>query len=364
MHWPSHGGQPSKINEKWGLPADHKLLDFSANLNPLGPPEWLAEEIHKQMSMLAVYPDPDYEQARGAIAHDEQIDPSQVLLTNGGAEAIFLAAVCPPRTSSIRKKALIVQPTFVEYERACQQAQLQVEHVYLDVQDRFGFPITEILHKIDYYDLLFLCRPNNPTGTIVEKESIQQLLEKGLRTGTTVVIDEAFIDFASAHKLTSYIQHYPNLLLLRSLTKMYTIPGLRLGYVLAQKETIQRLKEQQIPWSVNALSAGLVESLLADKHFLQDTQDWLHSETERIVPELERLHYSVSPTQANFYVLQDQQQVQQTEAWFHYLLQKGILARHTVNFMGLDGRFLRFALRSKEENDYLLHVLAEGRRGR
>lgn len=358
MEWPNHGGQPATIKQLFKLSNEKQMLDFSANLNPLGPPKWLKEALGDISESLSQYPDPTYTQLKEAIAHFEGLKPDQVLVSNGGAEAIFLAA-----KHIEGKSALIVQPTFVEYEKACQHYHVQTEDVFLDIHEDFSFPLEQVVAKMNEVQAVFICRPNNPTGTVIEEEVIRILLDEGLKTGTTIIIDEAFVDFLPEKLigLTRWINDYTNLILLRSLTKMYTIPGLRIGYMMADPETIQALRSYQIPWSVNAMVAALTPRLLDDQDFIKNTREWLSSQLHYVSHELERLEFYVSPTQVNFYLLQDRKNSlggeQRTHELFLFLLEQGIVARHTHNFKGLNGDFLRLAVRSQEENQQLIRAL-------
>jgi threonine-phosphate decarboxylase len=354
MEWPNHGGQPTAMKRLFNLSQDKQMLDFSANLNPLGPPKWLKGALGDISESFSQYPDPTYAQVNEALAKFEGLERDQVQVTNGGSEAIFLVA-----KHFEGKKALIVQPTFVEYEKACQHYHVETEDVFVDIQEGYAFPLEQILAKIDEVQAVFICRPNNPTGTVVVEEAIQSLLEKGLETGTTIIVDEAFVDFLPDKiiGLTKWINRYPNLILLRSLTKIYTIPGLRIGYIMADSKAVQTLRSYQIPWSVNSIVATLTPRLLDDQEFIRETKEWLNTQLNYILYELERLEFNVSPTQVNFYLLQDRKNPKQTHKLFLFLLEQGILARHTHNFKGLNGAFLRLAVRSLEENKELVRAL-------
>lgn len=356
--WPNHGGQPEKMKRLFKISEGKELLDFSANLNPLGPPEWLRYALMQGYERLTRYPDPSSLEAKKAIAHFEGVEKEQILVTNGGAEAIFLAA---KRFEG--QKALIIQPTFGEYERACQHYHIEMEDVFLDPQDEFRFPFQQVCKKIIGVQVVFICRPNNPTGTLVEEELLKRVLERGLETKTSIVVDEAFVDFLpdSFTSLTHWIDTYPNLILLRSLTKMYTIPGLRVGYVMAQSHVIEELEKNQIPWSVNAFADTIVPKLLEDGQFVARTREWLQLQLQEVRSVINHLEFYISPTKVNFYLLKDQKQPLHTEKLFAFLIEQGILARHTHNFKGLAGHYLRFAVRSDAENKELLRVLRKWR---
>jgi threonine-phosphate decarboxylase len=356
MEWPNHGGQPETMRQLFKMEKDREILDFSANINPLGPPSWLKETLRNHYDTITCYPDPTYLSSSVSVANYEGIDEGQVLVTNGGAEAIFLVA-----KYFEKGKALIVHPTFMEYERACHHYHIDVEDVFYEPKNGFQLPLTSIREKLTKTDVIFLCRPNNPTGTVVKEEDLRLLLEEGKKTGTTIVVDEAFVDFlpSSIPSLVKWLRTYSNLILLRSLTKMYTIPGLRIGYMMANEPIINALKDEQIPWSVNSLADALVPKLLEDTSFVEKTKGWLKEQSQYVFKSLTDLDFHIYPSSVNFYILQDKKK--NTNDLFQFLLRHGILTRHTHNFKGLNGEFIRIAIRSKEENEQLVSVLKKWR---
>jgi threonine-phosphate decarboxylase len=353
--WPSHGGRPEQVLPRFGLAVEREVIDFSANLNPLGPPAWLPERLAASLAELGVYPDPDYTAAREAIARAEGLAPGQVRLTNGGAEAIFLAAAWLAQLSV--REAVIVQPSFCEYARACRHYGIAVRHLAL-VEDSFHLDEARALNAMRSADAVFLCRPNNPTGTLVERGLVECMLAVGQRHGTTLVMDEAFIDFVTPdERLTPLLARYDNLLLLRSMTKLYAIPGLRLGYLLANEATIARIAALQLPWSVNAIAAALVEPLLQDHDYLQRTQAWLDAERPWLQRELKALGLRVVPSRANFLLLQDADS-RPMSALLEHLARQDAAARHTYNFVGLEGAWLRVAVRTRQQNERLVAAVS------
>ncbi|WP_372611868.1 threonine-phosphate decarboxylase CobD [Halomonas sp.] len=352
--WPSHGGEAAPLLLRHGLPRDLPLLDFSANLNPLGSPAWLAEQLMNALAGVERYPDPTYRRACEAIAEAEGVTPEEVLLTNGGAEAIFLASAL-----HARRRAVIVQPTFSEYARACGQYGLSVSSLELGGEG-FELDEREAQRAMAHCEVLFLCRPNNPTGTLVPQLVVERLLAVGLKHGSTLVIDEAFIDFVVPdERLTPLLACYPNLVLLRSLTKYYAIPGLRLGYLLGSADNVACLRELQMPWSVNHLAASLPPFLLADQEFPARTHRWFGAEQPWLQDRLSAVGLRVVPSRTNFFLVQPAAGPGGTDFLFEFLLRSGILARHTRNFPGLEGEWLRLALRDSAENAQLVSVLKE-----
>ncbi|GGK32454.1 threonine-phosphate decarboxylase [Caldalkalibacillus thermarum] len=363
MQWPSHGGQPERLRKMFGLAAARPVLDFSANLNPLGPPDDVPELLAKAFDQVRRYPDPHYEEPRQAIARAEGVPDGQVLLTNGGAEAIFLVAHWLQG-----KRALLVHPTFGEYERACRQHGLKVTSLFLANPPCFEWPLEQIVEHLADADVLFVAHPNNPTGTMLRPSALHLILEAARQHDCYVVIDEAFVDFLPQHaSCTPWLREHPHLILLRSLTKMFTIPGLRLGYVLADEAVIRELAERQMPWSVNALAANLLPHLLANHEFIARTRRWLAVETDYLKSSLSALGFETSPFNANFYLVRDgragrwskEKAVTEAERLLAFLLGRGIVARHTHTFKGLEGGWLRLAVRSREENAQLIRSLSD-----
>lgn len=358
-HWPSHGGQPAALLRRFGLPDAHPVEDFSANLNPLGPPEWVANALTTSIASLAHYPAPDYRVAREAIAAYHGVTPEQVLLTNGGAEAIFLAAA-----RYAGKRAAIVTPGFGEYARACRAHRLSITYIALSAPT-FELDLDALMASLKGISVLFLCRPNNPTATLIPLSTMQALLARTAAIGCDVVVDEAFVDMTVEEgeraSLTPLLAEYPHLLLLRSMTKFYTLPGLRVGYVLAPSVAIQTLAVHQPPWSVNQMAAALVAPLLRDAAFAEQTRSWLNQQHPLMAASLPTKGLDVVTSTTNFFLARPNNTLRErgltSNVLFERLLRNGILVRHTHNFAGLDGDWVRIALRGATANQRLLKVL-------
>ena len=361
--WPSHGGQAKALLAHFGLPANYRLEDFSANLNPLGPPAWVRDWLTKQLAGLEYYPAPDYCAACHAIAAQHQLQPEQVLLTNGGAEAIYLAAAL-----HADQRAAIINPSFGEYARACHAHRLSISEIALPAP-HFSLDVDALLASLNDVDVLFLCRPNNPTATLIDFSAMQTILARTAAIGCRVVVDEAFVDMVGETvgetpqqgSLAPLLARYSHLMLLHSMTKLYTLPGLRLGYLLADAATVQAVQAHQPPWSVNHLAAELVAPLLADDVFVRRTQRWLATERPRMAQALTQLGLEVVPSQACFFLIrpgvEQRGQGITSDILFERLLRRGVLVRHTHNFIGLDGEWLRVALRDAPANQRLISVL-------
>lgn len=351
--WPQHGGDSASIKAvllKKGI-KEQDFLDFSANLNPLGTPDEMRKAMHKSIDFRCnVYPDPDYPEEKAILAEFEGVKKKNLLLTNGGAEAILLVSKLFQNG-----KAGIFQPTFSEYERACISHDVHVCYLRLD-------DLNNNLPTLQKYDVLFLCRPNNPTGVMIEKKTIQKLLENAQLNNTYAVIDEAFIHFIDNQNesLDDLLEHYSNLIIIRSLTKIYAVPGIRSGYILAHERIISKLETLTVPWSVNSVALAMIHALPHTYGHLKETKNWLKDEWRWLKAELQALTFKPSETRVNFYLLKDPK-LENHEPLLLFLANEGILARHTNNFPLIEGSSVRLAVRTRDENSRLLTALKKWR---
>lgn len=359
MNWPSHGANPHYLYESFNLPFPEKYIDFSVNVNPFGKPDSIAQNWSSWLSLVSNYPDPKVRRLTTAIAKREQICEEMVLIGNGGAELIFLIGMYLQND-----RVVIVQPAFSEYEEACTVNGCEVFYHQL-TEDKWRFSATEVMATINNTasKAIFLCTPNNPTGVVYDQTEVSKLISLCYEKDVKVIIDEAFYDFYSQEETYSqYVNEFPNLIVIRSLTKMYAIAGLRLGYVLAHKTIIKQLSNHQPHWSVNnlAIEAGLV--CLEETDFVQSTVNTINEERERLFTFFSEFDFAYSNSLVNFYLLKDKTVTDQLPL-FQFLLKKGLVPRHTANFPGLDGNWLRFAIKQRHENDLLLEALKQWRAG-
>lgn len=353
MKWPPHGSNPQYLYKEIGIPIPEHLIDFSANINPLGPPRELRQKWSDFYEKITDYPDPNASSLREMIADKEGIPSDFVLMGNGGAELITLMG-----RMLTRKNVVIIEPAFSEYEKACRANGCHIVHY--QAEEPSWQPLEEELFAcLKNMDAIFLCNPNNPTGVVYSREFITRLLNECRSNEVLLVVDEAFHDFQSQYDhLTPLLGKYENLIILRSMTKMYAIPGLRLGYVLASSAIIQGLAESQPHWSVNALAMEAGIECLKDANFVEDSALYIENERKKLFTFFENFGFAYSPSRVNFYLLRDPEHEDQYP-FFEFLLHKGIVPRHTFNFPGLEGRWLRFAIKGEKENRRLLEVLLE-----
>ncbi|MFA1821986.1 threonine-phosphate decarboxylase CobD [Virgibacillus oceani] len=353
MTLPSHGSNPAYLYEAYALPMPAEIIDFSVNLNPFGPPFKLKEKWPSWFMLIEDYPDPQGKELIKIISEMESIDTSSILLGNGGAELITLVA------SHFSGKSIgITQPAFSEYEKTARAYGCHITYIHLP-DDDWQLNTEEISSQLDAVDALFICHPNNPTGVSYSQTDLLNVLKACEKYRCYLIVDEAFLDFLEeGQSLASFITESSYLIILRSLTKMYSIAGLRLGFLMTNPHLLGKLKSIQPHWSVNTLALEAGKAALKDKTYVRKTKQFIHGERKRIMRDLNKLGYHLSDSKVNFYLLRDPSLHNQSSL-LQYLLKKGIVPRHTENYPGLDGRYLRFAIRQQSENNILLEALAK-----
>ncbi|WP_270180080.1 threonine-phosphate decarboxylase CobD [Alkalihalobacillus sp. CinArs1] len=355
MTLPSHGSNPHYLYKSLNLTKPDRYSDFSANLNPIGPPLELKERWNDSFEAITTYPDPKALSLTKKLANEWNVDEANVLIGNGGAELISLVG-----RFLAGKRVCIVQPTFSEYENACRSNGCEVLNHSLEEGD-WELDAASIINKMKQVDALFLCSPNNPTGLAYSETEIKMLLDETKKHNCYLVMDEAFMDFLSDERsIIPYTHTYQKLIVLRSLTKMYAIPGLRIGYMVANEGVINAVKKSQPHWSVNALALLAGEVCLNQYDHVKKTRHLIQQERENLQRFFDAHSFQYSRSSVNFYLLRDHEKNDQSEL-LHYLLHNEIVPRHTYNFAGLDGRWLRFAIRTPSENQRLMEVLKRWR---
>lgn len=353
---PSHGGNLAWAASLAGC-SPFAILDFSASINPLGPPASAITAIQASLSALPHYPDPNYQALRQALSHAHNLSPDWILPGNGSAELLTWAG----RELAELNATYLITPAFGDYFRSLQAFGAKIIRSPLPLENqepRASFsPISSLpLFASPHLSSgLLLNNPHNPTGMLFAIETIQPLLEQF----ALVVVDEAFMDFLlpeQQQSLIDQVANYPNLVILRSLTKFYSLPGLRLGYAIAHPDRLQRWQQWRDPWSVNVLAEAAAIAVLQDIPFQQQTWDWLtESRTQlfrglSVLPDLYPL-----PSIANYLLVACQQSVKllQLELLQHH----HILIRDCNSFPELGDRYFRVAVRTPAENQRLLNAL-------
>ncbi|TCP55788.1 L-threonine O-3-phosphate decarboxylase [Tumebacillus sp. BK434] len=337
-----HGGNLQAAAEQYGVPPE-SFLDFSANINPLGPPQLVKQAILRGVESVMHYPDPEASGLHLALAEKTGLPGACILAGNGAAELLFAIfhALRPKRVG-------LLQPCFAEYAEAAQEAELV--SVYARAEDDFLPVKAELLAVCGEVDVFVIASPNNPNGRTVPQEWLEELADVLAARGAFLVVDEAFVDFLPERRVTLR----PNVILLRSLTKFYAIPGLRLGYLLGEQKLVARIKRELPPWSVNVLAQLAGVAGLQDAVFTERTLAWLTEERPFLVAGLQQLGAKVYSGEVNF-VLFALPQPDLAER----LGRRGILIRSCADYPGLGDGFYRVAVRTREENLQLLQAVKE-----
>ncbi|MGL4687330.1 MAG: pyridoxal phosphate-dependent aminotransferase, partial [Fusobacteriaceae bacterium] len=228
-----------------------QIIDYSSNINPLGVSDLLKKEIGFNFELLEKYPDPHYRELRKSIGSFNNLEKENIVVGNGAVEVLFLyLKVEKP------KKAMIVSPTFAEYERGLKNIKSELTYFELKEEDNFNIDTKKLIESLKGEDLVVLCNPNNPTGKFIELEKIKLLNDELEKKGIKLFIDECFIEFIEEwEKKTASLLKSKNIFILRALTKFFGIPGLRLGYGITFNENVlENIEKVREPWSVNAFA--------------------------------------------------------------------------------------------------------------
>ena len=349
-----HGGNIYEIKRRY----KKDVIDFSANINPLGLTKAVKRELSKCYRLIPHYPDPEAKDLIRQIAEYWEIDEQNILIGNGSTELIYLIAhVFKP------EKALIPVPTFSEYERAVKSVGSKIEFLKLKEVDSFTPPLrakarfTLDITNSDKADISFISNPNNPTGNLLIKNKRFDLNSR------LNIIDEAFMDFLPDEKSHTFIWKAvkdKRIIVLRSFTKFFALPGLRIGYLVAHKDLIKSLKQIQPPWSVNSIAQHLARILLNDRDYIEKTRRVINEEREFLFNKLAALKgLKPYPSVANFFLVNIIDSRLDSSILTGRLIQKGILIRNCSNFRGLDSRYFRMAVRFRRENIKLIKALRE-----
>jgi histidinol-phosphate/aromatic aminotransferase/cobyric acid decarboxylase-like protein len=326
-----HGG------DVWQGPKPGDYLDFSANLNPEGPPDWVRAAMLKGLDNARYYPDLSQRAAMDGMSAHLGLPGACLLPTAGGIEAAATAAALP-----VGGRHVIAEPTFQEYARFCPNS-ISVRRTRLeDYAPEAG-------------DCLWLCNPNNPTGDAIPRDDVLALLARMEAVGGRLVVDEAFMDYCPAHSVRDVAAAHPALVVLGSLTKVLAIPGVRLGWMAGHPSVVARVRERQLPWRLNCLADAVAAAQPGHEAEFDQLRALNAQRRERFAADLAGIGARVYPSQANFLLCnfgRDMRPVIET------LREERILVRPCGMFPGLTHGHVRLCVRSEGENDILVGAVA------
>lgn len=344
----NHGGNLKFYSEKYNIP-QNLLLDFSANINPFGLDKKIISTLADNIINIKDYPEPDSESLQLIAQEKFNIKKDNFIFGNGATELLFLLLnyLSP-------KKVFIPAPSFSEYEIASKAAGADVE--YFKLINNFQNLDLSFLKKISQGDVVFICNPNNPTGTFLKKEILDEILTEINKKKAYLFLDESFNDFIEDEEWYTYrnqIKKENNLFILYSLTKIYGIPGLRLGMLFGQPSIIETLYSRKDPWNVNIIAQKAGDLLLRNSDYVLETKTYFKIERKRMVEELLKIsQIKVYKPSANFIFIEiiNGSTVEELQ---EYLIKEKIMIRNCSNYPELNNKFFRIAIKESLENDFL-----------
>lgn len=353
---PPHGGD---------IYAQEILWDFSANVNPLGPPPGVKAAVRQSAEHCIFYPDPHCRALTAAIADHYHVEKKDVLCGNGAADLLYqLAFALTPR------HAVIPVPTFTEYAHALSAAKTRITPVPVTKEEAFIITADAIKQQILIQkskgtppDILCLCNPNNPTGLAMSRAELIDLAEFTKDQNLFFLLDECFMDFLDtpdAYSLLSELNAFPNLMILKAFTKIYGMPGLRLGFLLTKNHAIlEKIRAVRQPWSISVPAQMAGVAALKEDHYLEKTR-WIIAQGRiQLFKGLTSLGFLVYPSKANYLFFQDVRKNAEHAALYYACLGQKLLLRSCANYSGLDGSYYRVCIKTEEENTRLLHLLQD-----
>ena len=330
------------------------FLDFSANINPMGMPGPVKDALIRAAERADVYPDPRCGALREKLSRAEDVPAEWILCGNGAAELIYLYAYAlAARDAPDERPALVISPTFCEYELALHAAGVPVERYYLREGD--GFHLTDAVLSVDFsrFSAVFLCSPDNPTGICAEPGLVDALAETGVR----LFCDFCFLDLTEKperYDIPRLIREHPNVTVLRAFTKSYAMAGVRLGYAMCSNTAfLGSMAEGTQCWNVSVMAQEAGIAALDCRGWLVESVNRIARERERLAAGLRELGLRVLPGEANYLLLQGRGDLAAL------LRERGILVRDCADYPGLCPGWVRIAVRTPEENDKLFIAVRE-----
>ena len=353
-----HGGNLYEAIKAFGIKKE-EIIDFSANINPLGLSQQIKDVLIANIDDVINYPDFECNELREELSVYTGMPKNSIITGNGASEMLYLIFdVLKP------KKILIPAPCFSEYEKAIKLIGSEIQFYELKEDYNYRLSIPDLLQHIsEDTDTILLCNPNNPTSTLIKKEELLGLIDYANNRNINVIIDEAFIELTVGccdNSVVEYISLYKNLFIIRALTKIFAIPGLRLGYALGNVSVINAMWHRKIPWSVNSFACCLGNVFSLNRDYLQQTASWLALEKEWLYSEL--LNFSqlkIFKPDTNFILIKILKKDLSASLLKNIIMEKRILIRDASDFKFLNHKFFRIAIKERANNKLLLEALKQ-----
>jgi threonine-phosphate decarboxylase len=350
-----HGGDRLEMSNKYGYDQS-EIMDFSSSINPFGPPVSVIKKIKESLSEIAFYPDSNCTILKQKSAKHLNINEENIIFGNGSVELIFdVINYYKP------EKTLIPSPTFCEYEIAVKNSGGKVVDFKLDKKDNFNPDIDKFLEIIPSVNMIIINNPNNPTASLILKNDLLKIIDKAKEYNVNVLIDEVFMDFVNDKQNYSLLKEaasVDNLIVLNSLTKLYSLAGIRIGYIIANKNMIKLLSLKKYPWNVNSLAQIASIAALEDKAFVKESLCLLNKNKKCLLSELDEIkEIKTYPSETNYVLIEIVNHTLNSSKLKDKLIKEKILVRDNRSFKYLDNKFFRIAVKSEEENEMLIKHL-------
>lgn len=326
------------------------MLDYSANINPLGIPEHVVQAAQEGVRQSAQYPDVQYRELRQALAEQEHVLPQHIICGNGAADLLFtlVLAIKP-------KRALLLAPSFYEYEQALRTLDCQIEYYYLRESNGFYMREDFLDQLTGDLDIVYLCNPNNPTGVLAERDFLERVAQKCEENGIYLILDECFNDFLDEperYTMKAELRKFSRLFLVKAFTKLYAMAGLRLGYgICANSALLNTMREMTQPWNISlpAQKAGI--AALQETDYVRRTKELIRTERQFLRRELRARGLQVFDSAANFLFFRGPARLAE------YCMAERLIIRDCSNYVGLTQGYFRIAVGTHENNETVIRVL-------
>lgn len=354
-----HGSDLEAITNYYNIPSTD-IINFAGNVNPLGTSTTVLDRLKNKLTMISAYPDRNYTSLKKAISEYTSAKKDHILVGSGSTELISLGI------AHIKaKKALILGPTYSEYERELNLCGCSLSHYNIPLSKDLSSSVPDILTTLSKgYDFLIICNPNNPTGSAWTTRELSYILDYCHKQHIFVMIDETYIEFASTVETYSSIplcSNHDNLLVLRGFSKFFATPGIRLGYgITSNSSLIDSIHTYQNPWSVNTLGAYAGELMLQDIRYMSTTRELILSERNRMYDKIDKLDiFQAYQSESNFILVKILTDTLTSYDVFETCIKNGLFIRDCKSFFGNTGEFVRFCIMNPEDNDRLLEVFKD-----
>ena len=352
-----HGSDLEKIEQIYGIKKE-EITSFSANVNPLGVSPRLRESLSEHIDAITTYPDREYTSLRRTMAEYAGTDPENIIVGNGSTELIslFIQLTHP-------KKALVLGPTYSEYEREISLGGGTTLYYPLQEENNFHLNAEDFIsHLNENIDLIVICNPNNPTSSCITNKAMRHILDACKQYDIFVMIDETYVEFAdnmeeiTAVPLTNY---YNNVIILRGTSKFFAAPGLRLGYAITgNRDLIKSINTRKNPWTINSLAVIAGEIMFRDTDYINRTRMLISSERARIYKSLQQEpDFKPYPPSGNFMLVRLLSDQDTSQSVFDKAIRRGMMVRDCSTFPFLDNNYIRFCFMKPEDNDRLLDCI-------